>query len=296
MTTYSSLNEAYHDPHMEELDQMAKEINNTTKRKNLVKTVADDFKKDAKRSRQIEQRLHNTRGDSNNGINDSNIPFKYFSTQGDFTSEILDEDITTEDINSELQSFPENLTYSDISRQASLGEGSENSSSLPLEIIKNNKHNKNTKSSKHKYADKIKELATEIKKHHENDEKSIDSMDSTIDHIKHCSKCKKKFIDIIVLKKKKHIFNHDDHFVYKHKKEKLRKYKDYDESDNEYKNYDTEENYNKREIEENGKNNSFSLDKLINRTEIKDVLIIILIGIVIIIILDIFNRATRHKY
>ena len=280
MATYSSLLEAYHDPHMSQLDEMAREINNNNKRKNLMKDVAEEGRKEARKYKEIADKIND----------DSNAPFKYFSVQGDFND--IPEGITADDLNSELQSFPESLNDS--------LKNSSNSNKYPA--VSNNK-----------YTDKIKELALEIKNHHDNDDSSIDSINSTIEHIKKCSKCKRKFIDIVVLKKKKHVFKHEEPYAYKDKK-RHSKYKhkiidsDYSNSD------DYSDDYNEdyyrshkkpkakfkqdlvlEEKEKEKEKESFSFSSLFNKTELKDVLIIILIGIVIIIILDIYNRATKNK-
>lgn len=85
MTPYSNLNEAFYDPSVEELDKIAREVNSSNKRKDLLQSVQNEYVEHVRKSEAVAKMVNNQ-------------PFKYFSTQGNMTA-----------TDTELQSFPESL-------------------------------------------------------------------------------------------------------------------------------------------------------------------------------------------
>lgn len=208
MSTYSNLADAFNSGDLAELDRMADDINNSKKKK-LAKSIQNDITDTYRESQKTVNGLE--RSPINQYYPQSNQEFKYFSTQGDFTSGDQNEYMGT--FLSDIKKSQENngSTLSDHSdTDLHTFNNSINNTTLPS-LDDNDKdrvvHNKHKKQN---YYKKIKDLADSIKSMHHDDSSSAssDSMEDTIDHLKECNKCRKKLSLMLKGKKDNNNNNH----------------------------------------------------------------------------------------
>jgi hypothetical protein len=159
------------DYEMDNLDRMAREINDKKNKHDLVKAVHNDFLQDEKRNkRQLEEMLNNEN-------------FKYFSAQGNINN-------NSEDNNSTLIINNDNNTFND-SFLKSLDNYQNN-------IAQFKNKSKNKYKNKKEQDDNLSLLIDHLKKEHnshifsESESISSNSEESIIKHLKKCKKCKSK--------------------------------------------------------------------------------------------------------
>ena len=188
----SNYNFSYFDNNVEEdydmdnLDKMAREINDKKKKHSLVKAVHNDFYEEEKRNKkQLEEILKNEN-------------FKYFSAQGNINN-------NSDDNNSTLIVSDDKNTFNDSF----------------LKSLDNYQKNIAKYKNKNKYKktpdDNLSLLINHLKKEHnshifsESESISSNSEESIIKHLKKCKKCKSKIqLDFEDNHKLKHV---DDKFV-----------------------------------------------------------------------------------
>jgi hypothetical protein len=254
MATYSSLDDAFNNNDVMELDKLANEFNNNKKKK-LAKEVQEDINRD----------IDNGKKTINRMVNSSNPAFQYFSTQGGVeaaNAETYDRDIYSLD--------DKKNNYG-----VSLSESSDDLHTFRDSINDTRKESPNVNdkdrtiyNKQNKYHEKLKNLADSIKYINHDDESSAssNSIEDTINHIKNCEKCKKKLKHMLKNKKEMHLFDdeHIDHFsperkmTYQKPVNNIR-YDDYNE---------------------NGSQSFFS------RVNMRDIILLVLIIVVVILIID----------
>ena len=142
---------------------------------------------------------------------------------------------------------------------------------------------------------KLEELVDMIKSTHNDDSSGSENTDSIIIHLKECSKCKKKLKFLInndnnFYNNDKHIFNNQSSTLNQDKENREDYiYKIQEKSNQSIKN--SLEKTNSSEIK-----SSSNEDQYFNifESDIKNILLVILVGIAIIFLLDIFNRSNSY--
>lgn len=211
--------------------------------------------------------------DKNNSIQDQSNKFNFFSTQGNLTNQSSTFDYNSESNNSDKFIF-------DITDKSSnkINFEQESKDSFMTSLNDNKKYNYSEK-----YNDNLCKLVNIIKSSHIEDSSSSDNINDAIDHIKVCYKCRKNFKTLINNNNNKN-----------NKNNKINKNNDYNYDNNDhifFNKKNTVENDNKLIVENfNNPNNSFN----ILESDIKNIIITILVGIGIIFILDIFWRSNTH--
>jgi hypothetical protein len=204
-----------------------------------------------------------------NQLNSNNkTNFEYYSTQGNMTL-----DPNTSDYYKHISynkktfgtEYPE-LTMSSFGRHRQDKNNQVNQvpeiahDSLLSELSDQDIHTRKTQPTKQKLLDILDD-------HHITDETSVDDLDSKLEHIKKCQKCKTKFLEILNNVNSKHIFETPDVMP---KPEIAHATLKYD--------MPTTPSI----IEGFG--------KLVSNTDMKDILVTVLLGIIIILIIDAWNH------
>lgn len=184
---YASYKEAFGAGEIDELDKMAQAMNNTVKDKSTVLKAVEHPSK-------IPDITQVTSGQQ----------FKYFSTQGNLTSDVnesnyykylgqgipiqrpLKQPITNE-------SYEEPKMVEKPEYQTLLNELARKD----VEVQKNKQRN-------NEYQDKINTLIDILRDHHNTDMTSGDSLDNKLEHIKVCKACREEFVKL--LNNKNHVF------------------------------------------------------------------------------------------
>jgi hypothetical protein len=168
---YSYFDNNDEDYDMENLDRMAREINEKKKKHDLVKAVHNDFLQEEKRNKkQLEEMLNNEN-------------FKYFSAQGNINNN-SDDNNSTLIINNDNNTFNDSFLKSLDNYQTNIAD------------IKNK--SKTKYKNKKEQDDNLSLLIEHLKKEHnshifsESESISSNSDESIIKHLKKCKKCKSK--------------------------------------------------------------------------------------------------------
>jgi hypothetical protein len=188
MNLYSNINEAFENEGHDELDRMAREINNNKKQQ--IKSVYNDLKNDAYCSKNTVK------------------PFSFFSTQGSLNCKPDFDGTLINDIKKSIED-----QSSDIDSESNASIGSETSDQKTFETFEDTRTYDTFMNSLNNYKAEKKtkpnKLMTEVLKHiskdHINDSDSEDSSDELLDHLKHCSECKKKIMNLLKKPSTKHI-------------------------------------------------------------------------------------------
>ena len=213
MSSFCHIQDAYSDGHMNELDKMARAVNN--KRKKNIKHVFNDYKEDEQK---LKEGIKNLQG----------IPgFNFFSAQGDYSKYKMKEydgtlikDIHKSNKQNKLDSITLDSPNSDQDSKDSLSIDN----SMPSDDSDFSSYSSNSSNSSNSMTvdysinlDTLKEIKNKSKKRGRItdecmscDSMSLDSFASEedmIDHASKCSKCKKKILKILKNNKKRNLSN-----------------------------------------------------------------------------------------
>lgn len=260
MTSYSNINDAFNITEYDELDKMAREYNNKKNYNN--NDEYDNYSKYV--GNNYQKQFHTPQ---------KNNKFHFFSTQGTLTDNydnFNDENSNTDIENSEKT--PYDNTEKTISNSPYFEQDSKDSFILSLQ---NNDKKKNceTLKLKKKYDNNINKFISIIKSSHQEESSSSDNFNGIMDHIKTCNKCKKKF---------KSLMNENNHVFHNSERKQL--------CQNQPVNLNNMMTDKETFCANNNSDNYFNIFE----SDIKNVIIAILVGIGIIFILDIFWRSNHY--
>ncbi len=325
MAFYSTVNEAFTDNN--ELDRLAREVNESKKKHKLIKSVYKDIINDSNKNKIIQNEFYNP----DNIAFQSFMPNKQFDCFNDNDSNpgyTLIEDIHNQNLSDSANSYTsgkQSFNLSNLSESPKINSDDSFMNNLKELQIDTQFSDESFKSSHNSYSDKsssssdksksIKKIKSKMNKMNEilkliqNSHPDDDSLSShksddsyfVLDHVKSCKTCKKK------IKKKinhNHSLEHSNHieeyldprFIDSRIGNLTQTYNKTNTDINQYSNnmnYENVPNYNqsipKQNIQTNQSNNEFRIfGQSIN--DFKDILIYILLGFVVLLIIYLFIK------
>jgi len=271
MTTYQQYNNAFANDDNDGLDQMARQVNNNKKKLN--KRAQSGFNKQQKENC---VGINCLMDQSNARFAPPNLGdnFGFFSAQGDFSSKLPTPLLTNNKYddsasskfndNSSMNTFNTNNTNNTFSTSnVNINSSDDQINSFSSKMINIESDISSSYSSlPQKIKSHLRSTTKHLKKYDETDEKN------TVNHLKTCSQCRSEFFNLL----------QEEHHIFKNSA-------------------NTNANTNANNNVSTNVNNNDQLQKpqtggILNLStpELKDILILILIGVVIIILLDIFIR------
>jgi hypothetical protein len=270
---YANINEAFSSG-MEELDEMAYKMNENTK-KQLSRDVYQDVEKQFNTAKIRVQEVHDKI--TPESISKTNIerPFKYYSPQGNIAEGIDDVDHYEYIMHGTNVNTLKNNKDLDSVKSVDKDISPKEYKTLLKELIRKDLEVQRVTQNK------VDTLMDIVRDHHITDKMSPLSLEQKLEHIKICHQCKKQFLTLISTQDN-HIFN-----------------KGYNKISDEY-------HYRAQPISSSithstakPENSTItptieSFTNLFARTNIKELVVAILVGIIIILLLDAYKKSKKN--